>query len=205
MRQFWDAAILVNKNGRPFRDAQILPAYVEARLEELKWATIVHELKLQEREEQRTIREQIREEKKVQKEIEKAEKEAAREQKIRNNLRKEFDALLERERKMSEKERIFYAQELAREKARFASELEDAEERARLAEERNQRAMSMAQQTKRGHVYVISNIGSFGEDVYKIGMTRRLEPNSTRCSDCGTSSPRAAFTASRSAVRSLTC
>jgi hypothetical protein len=27
-----------------------------------------------------------------------------------------------------------------------------------------------------GHVYVISNIGSFGEDVYKIGMTRRLEP-----------------------------
>ena len=34
----------------------------------------------------------------------------------------------------------------------------------------------MAQQTKRGHVYVISNIGSFGENVYKIGMTRRLEP-----------------------------
>ena len=34
----------------------------------------------------------------------------------------------------------------------------------------------MAQQTKRGHVYVISNIGSFGANVYKIGMTRRLEP-----------------------------
>ncbi len=34
----------------------------------------------------------------------------------------------------------------------------------------------MAQQTKSGHVYVISNIGSFGENVYKIGMTRRLEP-----------------------------
>ena len=34
----------------------------------------------------------------------------------------------------------------------------------------------MAQQTNRGHVYVISNIGSFGEDVYKIGMTRRLDP-----------------------------
>jgi hypothetical protein len=30
--------------------------------------------------------------------------------------------------------------------------------------------------TKSGHVYIISNIGSFGEDVYKIGMTRRLEP-----------------------------
>lgn len=34
----------------------------------------------------------------------------------------------------------------------------------------------MAQQTKSGHVYIISNIGSFGEHVYKIGMTRRLEP-----------------------------
>jgi hypothetical protein len=34
----------------------------------------------------------------------------------------------------------------------------------------------MAQQTKQGHVYIISNIGSFGENVYKIGMTRRLEP-----------------------------
>jgi hypothetical protein len=34
----------------------------------------------------------------------------------------------------------------------------------------------MAQQTKRGHVYVISNIGSFGDNIYKIGMTRRLEP-----------------------------
>jgi vacuolar-type H+-ATPase subunit H len=42
-----------------------------------------------------------------------------------------------------------------------------------------QRALSMAQQTRRGHVYVISNIGSFGsfgEGVFKIGMTRRLEP-----------------------------
>ena len=34
----------------------------------------------------------------------------------------------------------------------------------------------MAQQTRTGNVYIISNIGSFGEDVYKIGMTRRLDP-----------------------------
>ncbi len=39
-----------------------------------------------------------------------------------------------------------------------------------------ERALSMAQQTKAGHVYVISNIGSFGDNVFKIGMTRRLEP-----------------------------
>jgi len=34
----------------------------------------------------------------------------------------------------------------------------------------------MAQQTKSGHVYIISNVGSFGEHVFKIGLTRRLEP-----------------------------
>ena len=27
-----------------------------------------------------------------------------------------------------------------------------------------------------GYVYVICHIGSFGEDVYKIGMTRRFDP-----------------------------
>jgi hypothetical protein len=36
--------------------------------------------------------------------------------------------------------------------------------------------MSRAQMTRSGHVYIISNIGSFGEDIYKIGMTRRLVP-----------------------------
>lgn len=44
------------------------------------------------------------------------------------------------------------------------------------AEAKGQRAISLAQQTKSGHVYIISNVGSFGENVYKIGMTRRLEP-----------------------------
>lgn len=44
------------------------------------------------------------------------------------------------------------------------------------AKELRERALSMAQQTKSGYVYIISNIGSFGENVYKIGMTRRLDP-----------------------------
>src|SRR5690606_27789669 len=53
-----------------------------------------------------------------------------------------------------------------------------AELEAALAEAhaKAERALSMAQQTRRGHVYVISNEGSFGRHVYKIGMTRRLEP-----------------------------
>ncbi|GBL03315.1 DUF4041 domain-containing protein [Glaciecola sp. KUL10] len=43
-------------------------------------------------------------------------------------------------------------------------------------EQKFERATSQAQITKAGYIYVISNIGSFGEGVVKIGMTRRLEP-----------------------------
>ena len=62
------------------------------------------------------------------------------------------------------------------ERAKFEEKLRELSERLRVAEEKNQRALSMAQQTKSGNVYIISNIGSFGEQVFKIGMTRRLEP-----------------------------
>lgn len=44
------------------------------------------------------------------------------------------------------------------------------------AHEIHQRALSMAQQTRAGYVYIISNIGSFGENIYKIGLTRRINP-----------------------------
>ena len=37
-----------------------------------------------------------------------------------------------------------------------------------------ERKLTIAQQTKKGHVYVISNVGAFGEGIYKIGQTRRL-------------------------------
>lgn len=65
---------------------------------------------------------------------------------------------------------------MAKEKTQYEEQLGELQKKWEEAEERNQRAMSMAQQTKRGHVYVISNIGSFGENIYKIGMTRRLDP-----------------------------
>jgi hypothetical protein len=44
------------------------------------------------------------------------------------------------------------------------------------AKDNSERALSMAQKTRAGHIYIISNRGSFGEDVIKIGMTRRLDP-----------------------------
>ena len=50
------------------------------------------------------------------------------------------------------------------------------EKQLKEAQKKGERAVSRAQMTKSGVVYVISNIGSFGHGVYKIGMTRRLVP-----------------------------
>ncbi|WP_437481612.1 DUF4041 domain-containing protein [Sorangium sp. So ce1014] len=157
-----DSFLLVNQNGRAFRDARILPEYLDARLEELRWAVIAQELKLKEREEQRQIKERIREEERAQREFEKARKDAE----------KEEEAL----RKAMEKARRDVEKSNDDERAKYEQKLLELSERLRVAEEKNQRALSMAQQTKTGHVYIISNVGSFGEHVYKIGMTRRLEP-----------------------------
>lgn len=157
-----DAAALVNLNGTPFRNARITDDYLASRLEELRWAVTAKLLKDQEREEQRQLREQIREEEKARREYERAIKEAAKE-----------EATL---RKALEKAQEQVAAASAAERAEFEARLLLLQEQLQAAEDKNQRALSMAQQTRAGHVYVISNIGSFGEQVFKIGMTRRLEP-----------------------------
>lgn len=157
-----DAFALVNHNGMPFRNARINQEYLEARLEELKWAVATHELRQIEREEQRAIREQMREEEKARREIEKAIKEAEKEERM-----------LQKAMETARKE---LASAHGEQRAKYEAQLAELESKLTEAESRGQRAISMAQQTRRGHVYVISNIGSFGENVFKIGMTRRLEP-----------------------------
>jgi hypothetical protein len=79
-------------------------------------------------------------------------------------------------RKAMEKAQQQIEKASAEQKVMYEQQLQELTQKLKEAEERSQHALSMAQQTKRGHVYVISNIGSFGENVYKIGLTRRLEP-----------------------------
>jgi hypothetical protein len=157
-----DAFVLVNFNGKAFRDAKITEEFLGARLSELKWAVVAHQLKLEEREEQRRIKEQIREEERARREYERAIRDAAKEEEL---LRKAMEKAYQKVQQASEAQ-----------KAQYELQLADLAERLKAAEERSQRALSMAQQTRRGHVYVVSNVGSFGGDVYKIGLTRRLEP-----------------------------
>ena len=157
-----DAFKVVNLNGEAFRNARILEPYLLARIEELRWGASVFELKRKEREEQRRIQEQIREEERARREYEKAMQDAAKEEAAIKRALEKAQAEMSH---ASDKEKAKYEQEMAQLQQRLAE-----------AESKNQRAISMAQQTRSGNVYIISNVGSFGDDVLKIGMTRRLEP-----------------------------
>lgn len=58
----------------------------------------------------------------------------------------------------------------------FAQQIEMLERDLVAAHARAERAQAMAERTRSGYVYIISNIGSFGDGVVKIGLTRRLDP-----------------------------
>ncbi len=107
------------------------------------------------RQEQQRIREQIRDEARAQKE---------RDDEIKR-LDKEQNQLEEALRKA-----------VAQMKQEHSEEVEELRARLAEAQAKAERAKSQAQLTKSGYVYVISNIGSFGDGVFKVGMTRRLTP-----------------------------
>lgn len=171
-QQLIDSFTLVNLNALAFKTAINQP-FLDAYIEKLKWASILQKLKKTEQEEQRVLREKMREDERVRKEAEKAQKEALKEEEA---VQKALAIAYEKMAKSSEEEKEKYEQQI--------KELND---RVAAAEEKRQRAMSMAQQTKMGHVYIISNVGSLGEDVFKIGMTRRLDPQE-RVDELGDSS-----------------
>lgn len=161
-QEILDAAAVVTQLGAPFRNARVNDEYLRARLEELRWGVTAKLLKDQEREEQRQMREQMREEEKARREYERAIKDAEKEE---STLRKALDKAYGQ-----------VAAASAAERADFEARLALLQDQLAAAEDKNRRALSMAQQTRAGHVYVISNTGSFGEEIFKIGMTRRLEP-----------------------------
>nr|WP_259279596.1 DUF4041 domain-containing protein [Klebsiella pneumoniae] len=147
-------------------DVHISKEYLRLKLKELD---LVHAYKMKkqsEKEEQREIRAQMAEERKAQQEIERAIREAEveelRAQKALDKARKEMESKL--------------AQLTAEQAEKYQSKIDELRDALTEAELKGQKALSMAQQTKRGHVYIISNMGSFGENVFKIGMTRRLDP-----------------------------
>lgn len=151
----------INKLGS-HHEIIITKDYFDLKLQELKLEFELQEKLYQEKVEQRKIKEQMREEEKTQREIEKALKEAEEEE--------------ERNAEALQKAKTEIEKAQGEELERLNEKIKALEENLRKAQELKERAISRAQLTKSGHVYIISNIGSFGDTVYKIGMTRRLEP-----------------------------
>jgi hypothetical protein len=151
----------INRLGQPWY-CTIANKYLENRIEELRLSYTYEEAKQKEKEEQAQIREQMREEERAIREIEKAREQAEKEEAKYADMLEKAKAEAQRgtdKDKEKLKEKIVRLQELLAE-----------------AGANRQRAISRAQMTRSGYVYVISNVGSFGEHVYKIGMTRRIEP-----------------------------
>lgn len=141
----------------------IKPEYLRLKMDELSLAVEYAMKKQEEKEAEKQHRAELREQAKLEKEIAEARKNILKDQKhyktaleklnqqISNTEDGSFkDSLLEKKQQMEEK------------LGQLDQEMKDVDYR-----EANQKA---------GYVYVISNIGAFGEGVYKIGMTRRLDP-----------------------------
>jgi len=158
IRKSFDA---INQLGTVLQ-LSITPEFLGLKTDELRLTHEYEEKKYQEREEQRKIRERIRDEEKAQREIEKAREEAEEEE--------------TRYQKALEKARAEAAAATGGQLENLTEQIRSLESKVEEAHNTKERAISRAQLTKSGFVYVISNVGSFGERVAKIGMTRRLEP-----------------------------
>ena len=141
---------------------EITYPYLDLKIEELRLAA---EYELQKQEEKELLREQRekeREDKKLQAEIKAKRKQLEKDRDHFKNMVAKVTELL----KEAKNEEV---DELKRQLAEYQDKLSELDEIEEDIDYREGHATA-------GYVYVISNIGSFGEDVYKIGVTRRLEP-----------------------------
>ena len=151
----------LNKLGRA-NNCELSSHYLGLKLDELR---LVHEFqarKQAEAEEQRQIREQLREEEKARRELERAMIEAERDE--------------ARYARALEQAQAEAAQAVGEKQLRLEADIQRLQELLAEAHGNRERAKSRAEMTRSGYVYVVSNVGSFGEGVFKIGMTRRLDP-----------------------------
>ena len=141
---------------------EITYQYLELKIEELRLAA---EYELQKQEEKELLREQRekeREDKKLQAEIKAKRKQLEKE---RDHFKKMVAKVTELLKEAKDDE----VEELRRQLTEYQDKLSELDEIEEDIDYREGHATA-------GYVYVISNVGSFGEDVYKIGVTRRLEP-----------------------------
>lgn len=136
----------------------ISPDYFELKLKELWLTHEYREKQKEERDHEAEMRRLKREEERLLKDAAAAEKEEAKYQKLLDQAKAEAEKAV------------------GTNTDQYEAKIAALSEQLEAAHAKAERAKSMAEQTRAGHIYVISNVGSFGEGVFKIGMTRRLEP-----------------------------
>jgi predicted nucleic acid-binding Zn-ribbon protein len=159
IRQSFEAC---NKLGRVMT-VRLADEYLDLKLDELRLAHEYQVKKQEEKEEAKRIREELREQQKLEQEIRAAREKIAKERKHFTAALRDLSTRLEKCK--DDEERALLITKIAEVEAGRAAL--DNEEKVIDYREQNAKA---------GYVYVISNIGAFGEGVYKIGMTRRLDP-----------------------------
>lgn len=159
LNRIYKSAEAISKLGT-IMDISIKHAYLNLKVEELRLAFEYQQKKQEEKEAQKAARAELREAARLQKEIEAQRKKIEKEQ---THYQTAYDHLLK------QLEQAPDDAALLSKKSELESQLKDIEKAMKDIDyrEANQRA---------GYVYVISNIGAFGPDIYKIGMTRRLDP-----------------------------
>ena len=151
----------INKLGAVM-NMSISAAYLKENLNEIRLTHEHQEKKYREREEQRDLRQQMREQEKAERELEKAKEEAEREE--------------ERNQEALEKARDEADRATGQQLEKLTEQIAALERKVSEAHDRKEKVVARAQLTKSGFVYVLSNVGTFGEGIVKIGMTRRMEP-----------------------------
>ncbi len=182
-----DAYSTVNKGGSAFRNARILPAYLDARLAEFDCAVRMRVFVQKVRDEQRAERERIRDEQKAEQERQEKLRAAARDEEVKRaavedaekrHAKDIADLKAKHEKELAEAGQLGigavdealkrHVQEIAELNAKH--NLEIAEKNQQLADA-TQKRRAIPRVT--GSIYIISNEGSFGAGKYKIGFTRR--------------------------------
>lgn len=151
-----------NKLGRVMT-VSLSNKYLNLKLDELHLAHEFQIKKQEEKEEAKRAREELREQQKLEQEIRAARDKIAKERKHFTAALKDLQARLEKAK--DDESRTLLLTKIAE----IETSKENLENEEKLIDYRENNA-------KAGYVYVISNIGAFGEGVYKIGMTRRLDP-----------------------------
>ena len=159
LKKIHQSAESIEKLGK-MMSLYITSQYINLKIDELHLAFEYQQKKQEEKELQKAARAEMREAAKLLKEIAEQRKKIEKEQ---THYQTAYEKLL---KQLSEAPDNV---DLLQRKNELESQLSDIEKAMKNLDYREANH-------KAGYVYIISNIGAFGENVYKIGMTRRLDP-----------------------------